>query len=162
MSIVKSSSTNSFKAVGDVISYTFNVTNTGNVDLTGITVADPNATGIACPATSLTVATPTNTMTCTGEHTVTQADLNNASVINTASVSAPNVPATPSNQVTVDAAQTQSIPEPIPTVPNPSVPLPRTGTDTMATLPYAIGLIAAGLTLVLAVRRRRRTTGPAR
>lgn len=40
-------------SVGDVASYTFVVTNTGNVTLTDIGITDPLTTGMNCPATTL-------------------------------------------------------------------------------------------------------------
>ncbi len=68
---------------GDVISYTFDVTNTGNVTLTGITVTDPlpGLSAISCPATTLAVGA---SMTCTATYAITQADINAGQVQNTA------------------------------------------------------------------------------
>ncbi|MEX2557216.1 MAG: choice-of-anchor P family protein [Actinomycetota bacterium] len=68
---------------GDVISYTFLVTNTGDVALTGVTVTDPlpGLSAISCPATTLAVGA---SMTCTATYAITQADINTGSVTNTA------------------------------------------------------------------------------
>ena len=80
--------------VGDVLSYSFVVTNTGNVSLAGpVTVADNRATDESCPAVT-TVGNldgkldPGESLTCTASYTVTQGDLNNGSVTNTASATA--------------------------------------------------------------------------
>ena len=87
ISIVKSSDS-TFSAAGDVLDYSYLVTNTGNVPLTGITVTDNNIDdppGVSCPATTLAVGA---NMTCTAQHTVTQAEVDNGcEVVNTSSVS---------------------------------------------------------------------------
>ena len=75
---------------GDTVSYTFRVTNTSNVTLTGVTVSDPllagTGVGISCPATTLA---PSASMTCTsGAYTLTQTDLDRGRVDNTATVNA--------------------------------------------------------------------------
>ncbi len=44
LNVAKSSSTTSITAAGQVVPYTFTVTNTGNQTLTGVTVSDPNCT----------------------------------------------------------------------------------------------------------------------
>ena len=45
MKIVKTAFVAAVDGAGDVITYTFTVTNTGNVTLTGVTVTDPLPTG---------------------------------------------------------------------------------------------------------------------
>ena len=69
--------------VGETISYTFEVTNTGNVTLTGVTVLDPlsGLSAIDCPATTVAVG---DSITCTATYTVTQADIDAGEVENTA------------------------------------------------------------------------------
>ena len=103
LTIVKATSTTGFNDAGQVISYTFQVTNSGNVTLHAIVVSDPNAIGITCPASTLA---PSAATTCTGTHTSTQADLDAGSVVNTAAVvgmppSGPALAPTASNTVTV-------------------------------------------------------------
>ncbi len=73
-------------AVGDEVTYSFEVTNTGNVTLNPVAVADPMAglSAISCPATSLA---PTVSMTCTATYTVNQDDVDVGSIDNTAGVS---------------------------------------------------------------------------
>jgi LPXTG-site transpeptidase (sortase) family protein len=71
--------------VGQVITYSYLLTNTGNVTLTSpFTVSDDKSTDESCPATSSSLA-PLGTLTCTATYTVTQADLNAGSVTNVAS-----------------------------------------------------------------------------
>ena len=64
-------------------SYSFLVTNTGNVTLTSVGVTDPlvGLSAISCPGT---VLAPAANMTCTANYAVTQADLNLGSISNTA------------------------------------------------------------------------------
>ena len=111
LAIVKASTTTAILAVDEVVPYTFSVTNAGNVTMTAITVADPNATAISCPATTLA---PGISTTCTGTHTVTQADIDAGTVINTATVvgtppSGPPITPVPSNPITIIVAQTESL-----------------------------------------------------
>jgi hypothetical protein len=71
-----------FAKPGDVISYTYVMTNAGDVPLTGpFTVTDDKAATV-CPATA-SLATGA-ALTCTGSYTITQADVNLGSVTNTA------------------------------------------------------------------------------
>ena len=59
---------------GDTITYTFVVTNTGNVTLTGVTVTDPSVD--ASPARlDGARSLPARPLTCTATYTVTQADI---------------------------------------------------------------------------------------
>ena len=71
--------------VGDRANYQLQVSNTGNVALTGISVADPTAGPVTCPASTLA---PGASMTCTAARTLTQTDLDAGSVNNTATVTA--------------------------------------------------------------------------
>ena len=73
--------------VGQVVTYTLTATNNGNVTLHDVTVSDsPALDGFACvpalPVASLAVG---DSVTCTGTHTITQADLNAGSFADTAS-----------------------------------------------------------------------------
>ena len=70
LSIVKSAAPASVSAVGDTVTYTFAVTNTGNVDLTGVSVDDtqqPPAGGLASGPTCQSLSSPTGT--CSGSST---------------------------------------------------------------------------------------------
>lgn len=72
--------------VGDVISYDYVITNAGNVTISAnVTVTDDKIPNVTCPAIPAAGIAPGGTMTCTGQYTVTQMDLNNGSVTNTAS-----------------------------------------------------------------------------
>ncbi|WP_281322054.1 DUF7507 domain-containing protein [Flavobacterium aestivum] len=84
-------------AVGDVVTYTFAVTNPGNVSLHNITVTDPH-TGLSAIAlqsgdsNNNNILEVTETWIYKATYTVTQADIDNGSITNQASVSgtAPN------------------------------------------------------------------------
>ncbi|WP_411145120.1 hypothetical protein [Streptomyces sp. x-80] len=67
--------------VGDQVTYTYRVTNTGDQELTGIAVTDDRATDVTCEATTLA---PGTTTTCTGTYTITQADAQHGNVTNIA------------------------------------------------------------------------------
>ena len=70
--VVKSSPTTSLSAP-QTVNYSYLVTNTGNVTVTGIALSDDNDNNnLSCPQTTLA---PTASMTCTATHTFTQAEL---------------------------------------------------------------------------------------
>ena len=65
---------------GDKVAYTFLVTNTGSTALTAVGVNDSKAT-VSCPSSTLASGA---SETCTATYTVTQADVDSGSVVNTA------------------------------------------------------------------------------
>ena len=80
--------TNTVSKVGDVINYNIIVTNTGNVTLTNVAVADAGAdAGSIIPASVASLA-PGASVTVTARHTVTLTEVNNGSFSNQASVTA--------------------------------------------------------------------------
>ena len=80
---------------GDLIDYTITVTNTGNVSISGVTVNDPNLSGLVCvPAAPATLA-PGESMACTGFYLLTQADINAGSYSNTATATGQDPNGTP-------------------------------------------------------------------
>ncbi|TPW77637.1 DUF7507 domain-containing protein [Schumannella soli] len=87
LSLTKSASPSSTVKLGDVVTYTFVATNTGNVTLSGVTISDPLAglSRVDYSTQSRTLA-PGGTVTGTATYTVTQADVNRGSISNTASV----------------------------------------------------------------------------
>ena len=86
LSLVKSASVMTYSASGTVITYSYLVTNTGNEDLTAVSVTDPQLglNGVSCPSTSLA---PGVSQTCTAPYTITQADLDAGSITNTGTAS---------------------------------------------------------------------------
>ena len=86
LTLVKTATPGTYDSVGDVIAYSYLVTNTGNVTLSGpFTIADNQATNELCPATA-TLA-PLASITCTASDTIDQADLDAGSLTNTATAS---------------------------------------------------------------------------
>jgi uncharacterized repeat protein (TIGR01451 family) len=73
--------------VGDVITYNFAITNTGNVTLNSISVSDPkiNPSNLTCATNSLA---PLATTTCQATYLVTQADLDASAANNQATLNA--------------------------------------------------------------------------
>ncbi len=72
LTVAKSSTTTSLSAPGTV-TYSYLVTNTGSVTLTGISLSDDNDNDdMSCPGTTLAVGA---SMTCSATHTFTQAEL---------------------------------------------------------------------------------------
>ena len=83
LSLVKLASPSTYAGVGDVVSYSFVLTNSGNVSLSGpFTIDDDKATDESCPVTASLA--PAASITCTATYTITQADLDAGSVTNVA------------------------------------------------------------------------------
>ncbi|MBF4625759.1 LPXTG cell wall anchor domain-containing protein [Clavibacter sp. VKM Ac-2872] len=158
LTTVKTADREQVTAAGQVITYSFLITNTGNVTLTNVTVDEGEFSGTG---TLSEISYPTRTLApgektiATATYTVTAADLLNGTLTNTASSSAtpPNGPTIESPPSTVQVG----VP-PIPVVPVvPTVPgvLAFTGSEGTA------GILAGGLLLLLlggvlmVVRRRR-------
>lgn len=98
LAITKTASAAVVEKVGDVVTYTLTVTNTGTVTLTDVEVtdqfaapADPAGAALACTiggtAVSLPIASlaPGDRATCTIDYTVTKADLDHGVIVNTGS-----------------------------------------------------------------------------
>ena len=100
---------------GDTVSYTFKVTNTGNIALTSVGITDTKLGTVTCGASSLAVGAST---TCTAAaYVLTQADVTAGSVANTATATG-----TGSNGVKVTDPDTVTV-----TIPaNPSILLDKT------------------------------------
>ncbi len=97
-----------------MISYSYLVTNSGNVSLAGpVTVADDKATDESCPDVSTVgdgdgFLDPGESVTCTASYTITQADLDAGSVTNVATASADGTNSNPDEE-TVTANQSPAL-----------------------------------------------------
>lgn len=83
LSITKTPSTLVYQTLGQVINYTYDVTNTGNQPLTNVAVTDDKVSPVSCPKAALAVG---ESMSCTGSYIITQQDLTTCSVTNVATV----------------------------------------------------------------------------
>ncbi|MFZ2514881.1 MAG: hypothetical protein WAW82_04370, partial [Candidatus Lutibacillus vidarii] len=126
---------------GDVIEYTFIVTNTGTTTLTDVRVDDPMLGAVTCPVTTLA---PGESTTCGPvAYTVTAADTAAGTLVNHATATG-----TPPDGVTPPSAEDETSTE-------LTAPLPHTGADVgdWAQRAALLGLIGVGL--LLGSRRRR-------
>ena len=121
--------------VGASVTYSFVVTNTGNVPLTAVAVTDTAFSGtgappaVSCPSADLAVAA---TMTCSGSYTITQADIDAGTVTNTATATG-TPPSGPAVTDTSDAVISGS--------PAPSLDLVKTVDASAVDTPARVGNI---------------------
>ncbi len=107
LAIDKTAQETVYAHVGDVIHYSYLVTNAGNVTLSGpFTVNDDKATDESCPATASLA--PGASITCTASYTIQQSDLDAGSLTNVASATNGTV-TSPTDTVTVPAAQSPAL-----------------------------------------------------
>lgn len=158
MTLLKTVDTEKATTVGQVLTYSFFLTNTGNVTLTNVTAVEGEFTGtgdlsvVSCPAEAASLA-PAMSVTCTATYTVTQADLTGGTITNTATGSGatPGGPAISSASSTVKLS-TQAPVSAVTVAGN----LANTGFDAG---PLALGalllvLLGGGAMTVSKVRRR--------
>lgn len=180
LTVVKTATPTFATGAGERISYSYLVTNTGNVTLSGVTVLEGDFTGsggvpvVTCPAGASSLA-PGATVTCTSAYLVTAADSAAGSFTNTATAEGtapgatePTTSESSSTTVTVTANVLPTPPEP-PSSPGTGEPgaggvLPEqqlavTGSDVLLPASIAAMLGAAGAALVLLARRSRRRRG---
>lgn len=86
--LVKSVQESYFTAEGDLIHYSYLLTNTGNIPLNQIWLTDDKASTVSCPGYSLD---PGASMTCTAEYTVTAGDVLAGRVTNLATAASGEV-----------------------------------------------------------------------
>ena len=94
---------------GETIDYTFVLTNTGNVTLTDVSVDDPKAGSVTCDPTTLA---PGAAVTCSADnpYTVTEQDIIDGGVINTATG---NATAPPEVDPIIPPTDTETTPTPV-------------------------------------------------
>jgi gliding motility-associated-like protein len=128
IALIKTASSATGNTVGDQITYTFTVTNTGDVTLTSPTVSDAKL-GISNLALTPTTLAPGATTTGTATYTITQADMDAGSISNTAVVTAKD----PLNRDVTDSSDNDSNNENDPTLTpltqNPKIGLVKTASS---------------------------------
>jgi hypothetical protein len=152
LTLTKAADPDVVSAAGEVVTYTFVATNTGNVTLTDVQPEEFDFTGtgtlspIECPSQAAVLA-PGQPVTCTATYEVTQADIDAGEITNVAvATGLDEAGAT----VTSDA-----VPENVDTPGSAAPPvtqLPFTGNNESALISIALGLLAAGIGLNLIAR----------
>lgn len=113
---------------GDVVSYTFTVTNTGNVTLDNVKVTDPMLNDLGIEITlDKTTLKPGETATGTAQYTVTQEDIDSGNLYNIAYATG-----TPPGKTPEDPDNPE-VPgeEEVPVIANPSINLEKTASPTV-------------------------------
>ena len=113
LTLDKTTTTNGFSNVGDVVNYSYSLTNTGNVTLYPPYAVSDDKTTVTCPGTPASIA-PGAIVTCTAAYTVVVADITAGNVINSAAARAKD----PSNNTVTsntDSVTIIVIPTPTPT-----------------------------------------------
>ncbi|KAF1712607.1 hypothetical protein CSC70_03640 [Pseudoxanthomonas kalamensis DSM 18571] len=72
MTLVKSADVDTYSTIGQVITYTYTLTNTGNNAITGVSVSDDKLGPVTCAPTDIA---PTETSTCTATYAIQASDL---------------------------------------------------------------------------------------
>ncbi|PZX48556.1 DUF7507 domain-containing protein, partial [Algoriphagus chordae] len=103
-----------FAQVGESVTYTFSVENTGDIELTDVTLVDDKVTVIGGPIATL-AAGDIDTNTFTATYILTQEDIDSGVVLNLATVSAEGPrgnPNDPSDDVTDESSDPTPVTEP--------------------------------------------------
>jgi uncharacterized repeat protein (TIGR01451 family)/LPXTG-motif cell wall-anchored protein len=144
-------------SVGDTITYTYTITNTGTVPLSTLGLTDDRLGALTPAATTLA---PGASTTATATHVVTAAD-GAGPILNVATVTAatgPDPVTGQPDQVTATATATVAVVTVLPTTVTSTTveTLPATGEDTGLLAGIGLVLLLGGLT-TLGLTRKRRT-----
>jgi uncharacterized repeat protein (TIGR01451 family) len=159
MTVLKTVDTDKATTVGQVLTYSFFLTNTGNVTLTNVSAVEGEFSGtgdlsaVTCPAEAASLA-PAMSVTCTATYTVTLADLNAGTITNTAT----GTGTTPGGPAITSAPSTAKLATQAPvSAVNVAGNLANTGTDTGPLALGALLLVLLGGGTMAATKARRRT-----
>ncbi len=138
ISLAKTAAPSTYSSVNDLITYSYTITNTGNVSLpaTQYSVTDDHiASPFDCGA-SVALA-PGGTVTCSASYTITQADIDNGSVTNHATASGGGLT---SNEATA----TVTGPEPAPAISLAKTAAPSTYSSVNDLITYSYTITNTG------------------
>jgi uncharacterized repeat protein (TIGR01451 family) len=119
MALAKSADVTSFSTAGTKITYSYKVTNSGSVNLTGLKVTDPMAGLSAINCQGVTTLAPAASVTCTATYTTTQADVTRGFITNTATATATDPAGAPVTSPTSSVTIRKPVPPPTPKPPTP-------------------------------------------
>ncbi|SDJ46832.1 conserved repeat domain-containing protein [Frankineae bacterium MT45] len=138
--LLKTASPTLVDTVGQIVSYSFRITNIGNVALNNVTVIENAFSGtgtppdVTCPPEATTML-PGAVVTCTASYSATSADIAAGTITNTATVVATPPGTTDPVTTTPSTAQVPTlVPTPTPT-PAPPKPTPTPAKPTPAATP---------------------------
>jgi uncharacterized repeat protein (TIGR01451 family) len=163
ISLTKTAGTSTYNAVGQVVTYTYVITNTGNVSLASVqyTVTDNLLNGgVAFNCGAPQVLAVGATITCSNTYTITASDLSKGSVTNLATATNGSQ-TSPQATATITATSTTSITTTVHTSPSKAPPTkgsgtkiplgsPSTGAGGAAQRANNVGLLMVGGFLILA------------
>ncbi len=141
LTIVKTATPDPITIVGETVTYSIVVTNTGNQTLNTISVSDPLLPTLVCEAATLLRG---DTLTCSDTYVVQQADIDAGSLVNEATVTAQTPNGTP---ITESTEITTAVP-----AANPGVEIIKTAS------PTTLGPVGSLVTYRFAVRNSGNTT----
>ncbi len=153
LELAKSATGGPATKVGQVITYNFEITNTGNVDVDDVAVDEGTFTGkgtlgaVECPADEVDTLAVGGSVTCTATYTVVAGDLTGKDIENTATAAG----STPYGDVESAAAEAE-LPTVAPTT--PASPLAQTGASADGLAIGGLVLLALGAGSVVLARRR--------
>ncbi len=113
--------TDNVASLGDIVTYSFDITNTGNVTLYNINITDPNATVSGATIASLAPGITKTAFTAT--HVLVQADLDAGKVINQATVSSLSPTLVPTSDLSDPSSLTGDLPTIVNLAPKPAIAL---------------------------------------
>jgi uncharacterized repeat protein (TIGR01451 family) len=162
--MVKTADPTSVSEVGEMVTYTFLIENTGNITLTDVAPEELEFTGtgvlspVDCPTGTASLA-PSQQASCTATYQVTQADLDAGVITNVAAANgfdeAASIVASPGAEATVDTpgvGATTSTTAPS-TTPTTLAELPFTGINTnLAWVAVAAILIGGAILTTVTMR----------